>query len=466
MYPRRSRRLFFFSGRFVPVLVALAVLFISTAAVLSYGTNKRGEEEEEEEHAAVLRRFRNYLQINTAHPSPDYKSAVEFLLSQASEIGLDSRVLEFVEGKPLVLLTWKGEDPSISSILLNSHTDVVPAEREKWLHDPFAAVQDAEGNIFARGAQDMKCVSMQYLEAIRNLKSKSFQPLRTLHLSFVPDEEVGGIDGAGKFVSSPEFQKLNIGFSLDEGIISLGDTYKVFNGERSLWWLKIKATGAPGHGSKLYDGSALGNLLKSLELINKFREEQFNLVKSGEKAEAEVTSINCVYLKAGTPTPMGFVMNLQPSEAEAGFDIRVTPQEDVKELQRILDEEWAPASRNLTYTFSMKENPLDKDGQLALTVGDDSNPWFVLLKEAVAKAGGKLDKVEIFPAVTDLRYIRHVGIPGFGFSPLANTPLLAHGHNEFLNAGEFLKGIGVYEEIIKAYTSFPPPADSETRAEL
>ncbi len=105
MYPRRSRRLFFFSWRFVPVLVALAVLFISTTAVLSY------------------------------------KSAVDFLLSQASEIGLDSRVLEFVEGKPLVLLTWKGKDPSISSILLNSHTDVVPAEREKWLHDPFAAVQ-------------------------------------------------------------------------------------------------------------------------------------------------------------------------------------------------------------------------------------------------------------------------------------------------------------------------------------
>jgi aminoacylase len=139
MYPRRSGRLFFFfSWRFVPVLVALAVLFISTAAVLSYGTSKRGEEEE---HAAVVRRFRDYLQINTAHPSPDYKSAVEFLLSQASEIGLDSRVLEFVEGKPLVLLTWKGKDPSISSILLNSHTDVVPAEREKWLHDPFAAVQ-------------------------------------------------------------------------------------------------------------------------------------------------------------------------------------------------------------------------------------------------------------------------------------------------------------------------------------
>jgi aminoacylase len=164
-------------------------------------------------------------------------------------------------------------------------------------------LQDADGNIFARGSQDMKCVSMQYLEAIRNLKSKNFQPLRNLHLSFVPEEEVGGDDGAAKFVSSPEFQKLNVGFNLDEGLASPGSAYRVFNGERSPWWLKIKATGAPGHGSKLYDGSAFQNLLQSIELINKFREEQFNLVKSGAKAEGEVTSVNGVYLKAGTPTP-------------------------------------------------------------------------------------------------------------------------------------------------------------------
>ncbi|CAK9224891.1 unnamed protein product [Sphagnum troendelagicum] len=411
-------------------------------------------------------RFRDYLNINTAHPLPDYKPAVEFLLAQASEIGLDSQVLEFVEGKPLVLLTWKGKDPSIPSILLNSHMDVVPAEREKWLYEPFAAVQDADGNIFARGSQDMKCVSMQYLEAIRNLKSKNFQPLRNLHLSFVPEEEVGGDDGAAKFVSSPEFQKLNVGFNLDEGLASPGSTYRVFNGERSPWWLKIKATGAPGHGSKLYDGSAFQNLLQSIELINKFREEQFNLVKSGAKAEGEVTSVNGVYLKAGTPTPTGFVMNLQPSEAEAGFDIRVAPWEDVNELQRVIHEEWAPASRNLTYTFSQKENPRDKDGRPAVTVADDSSPWWTLLKEAVVKAGGELGKVEIFPAATDCRFVRHAGIPGFGFSPMANTPILLHDHNEFLNEREYLKGIRVYEEIIKAYTSHPESGDTETMAEL
>lgn len=42
-------------------------------------------------------------------------------------------------------------------------------------------------------------------------------------------------------------------------------------------------------------------------------------------------------------------MNLQPSEAEAGFDIRVPPLDDVDDLQRRI-EDWAPASRNLTYS--------------------------------------------------------------------------------------------------------------------
>ena len=75
------------------------------------------------------------------HPEPDYKPPAEFILAQAKEIGLEAKTLEYVKGKPITLLTWKGTSPSLPSVLLNSHVDVVPAEREKWLHDPFAAVE-------------------------------------------------------------------------------------------------------------------------------------------------------------------------------------------------------------------------------------------------------------------------------------------------------------------------------------
>ena len=39
----------------------------------------------------------------------------------------------------------------------------------------------------------------------------------------------------GAFVKTPEFEKLNVGFALDEGIASETDEFRVFYVERSIW---------------------------------------------------------------------------------------------------------------------------------------------------------------------------------------------------------------------------------------
>lgn len=62
--------------------------------------------------------------------------------------------------------------------------------QELWEHDPFGAQIDSQGNIYARGSQDMKCVGIQYLEAIRRLKESGDKLERTIHLSFVPGKEI------------------------------------------------------------------------------------------------------------------------------------------------------------------------------------------------------------------------------------------------------------------------------------
>ncbi|KAI9107053.1 hypothetical protein K1719_022581 [Acacia pycnantha] len=116
-----------------------------------------------EEADTPITRFQQYLRIKTAHPEPDYSSAVSFLTSQAHSIGLQHQILEFSPGKPLLLLAWPGSDPSLPSLLLNSHLDSVPAEPSKWIHPPFAAVRTPDGRIYARGAQDDKCIGMQLL---------------------------------------------------------------------------------------------------------------------------------------------------------------------------------------------------------------------------------------------------------------------------------------------------------------
>ncbi|KAM1458079.1 hypothetical protein ACFX13_036037 [Malus domestica] len=251
----------------------------------------------------IISRFQRYLRINTAHPNPQYREAADFILSEAESLSLESQTIEFVPGKHLVLLKWPGSDPSLSSVLLNSHTDVVPAEHDKWVHPPFSANLDSNGDVYARGSQDMKCVGIQYLEAIRRLKASGFKPKRSVYLSFVPDEEIGGHDGAEKLAESDVFKGLNVGIVLDEGLASPTETYRAFYAERCPMWLVIKATGAPGHGAKLYDNTAMENLLKSIESVRRFRAAQFDLVKAGLKAEGEVISVNMVFLKAGTPTP-------------------------------------------------------------------------------------------------------------------------------------------------------------------
>lgn len=148
----------------------------------------------------------------------------------------------------------------------------------------------------------MKSVGLQYLEAIRRLKAKGFVPDRTIHISFVPDEEIGGHDGAEAFVRSEKFEGLNVGVVLDEGLASESEEYRVFYGERRAWWMVIRARGKPGHGARMYDGSAMENLAKSLEVIRRFRDAQLELVKAGRKAEGEVVSVNLVFLNAGTPS--------------------------------------------------------------------------------------------------------------------------------------------------------------------
>ena len=48
------------------------------------------------------------------------------------------------------------------------------------------------------------------------------------------------------------------------------------------------------------------------------------------------------------------------------------------------------------------------------------------------------------------RYLRCAGIPAIGFSPMNNTPVLLHDHNERLHQDTYLRGIAIYEEILPA----------------
>lgn len=130
--------------------------------------------------------------------------------------------------------------------------DVVPVFPTNWKHSPFGAEMDDDGKIFARGSQDMKSVAVQYLSAIRALKRDGVKQFkRTVHVTFVPDEEVGGFLGMKEFVKTNDFKAMNVGFSLDEGIASVSEEFEVFYAERTIWEIEFICRGQGGHGSLL-----------------------------------------------------------------------------------------------------------------------------------------------------------------------------------------------------------------------
>lgn len=57
-------------------------------------------------------------------------------------------------------------------------------------------------------------------------------------------------------------------------------------------------------------------------------------------------------------------------------------------------------------------------------------------------------KPQIFTGGTDSRYIRQLGLPAIGFSPMNNTPILLHDNDEYIAVDTFVKGIEIYRKII------------------
>ncbi|CAH4033947.1 unnamed protein product [Pieris brassicae] len=385
----------------------------------------------------AVRNLQAYVRIRSVHPNVNYEACLVYLRGQAAQLGLPVQVFEVVPHKPILVMTWEGQEPALPSILLNSHMDVVPVFEKSWTYPPFEA-RIVDGVIYGRGVQDMKSVAVQYLESIKRLKNKGVTFKRTIHLSFVPDEEVGGEQGMAQFVKSEHFKKLNIGFALDEGLASPTDHYVVYNGERSIWHVRVICPGMSGHGSLLLPDNC-GEKMRFI--IDKFmdlrQESKKKLEENPQLTIGDVTSINLTMLKGGIQE------NVIPEKLTVSFDLRLALSVDFVEFENVIKDWCTKAGANVTYEF------VQKDDYVSPTPADSSNGYWMAFKTTIEQLDIPLD-LRTFPGGTDSRFIRKTGVPALGFSPMRRTPPGLHEHNESLQISVFLEGIKTYEAVIPA----------------
>jgi len=381
--------------------------------------------------------FRDYLRIRTDHPEPDYATCRKFLEDYAAGNGWTCRVFDAAPNRPVVIMKVEGKKPELPSILLNSHTDVACIGKlEDWKYEPFSAHKDEKGDIYARGSQDMKCVGIQHMEAMRELCEAGDKLERTVYLSFQPDEEIGGDLGMRVWIDSDDFKSLNVGCAMDEGLANTEEEMKVYYCERMMRWGFFVAKGENGYGSCFVKNAPGPKIHKILGKILEFREKQENrLINDSTLTDGDVCTVNISALQGGEAQ-----LNMTPEEMRVGFDLRVPPKE--QEAVDLMLEEWC---RECDVTIVWDQFQKER----GITTLDSNNSYWNAFSKALEESDVKY-KVEQFPGITDMRFVRNAGLPAIGFSPMNNTPLLLLGPNESLNEGVFLRGVQIYKNVIKA----------------
>lgn len=181
--------------------------------------------------------------------------------------------LEIVNGYSL-LYTWEGTDPSLESVILLSHMDVVPvdpATAADWEQEPYGGTV-ADGYVWGRGAIDDKASLIAIFEAVEHLLAQDFRPQRTVYLAFGYDEEIGGVNGAEKMAALLEERGVKAQFVLDEGGFIADGTVpgiakpvaKVGVAEKGYLTVELSVTTAGGHSSQPPPQSGLGILSRAV----------------------------------------------------------------------------------------------------------------------------------------------------------------------------------------------------------
>jgi acetylornithine deacetylase/succinyl-diaminopimelate desuccinylase-like protein len=139
-----------------------------------------------EEATDLLQRL---IRLDTVNPPGNETIAVELLRDYLAESGLEAELYAKVPERANLVtrIRGRGDGPRL---LLLSHTDTVLADATEWQLDPWSG-ELKDGEIWGRGALDMKGQVAANAVAIASLAREGFEPAGDLIFAATADEEVG-----------------------------------------------------------------------------------------------------------------------------------------------------------------------------------------------------------------------------------------------------------------------------------
>jgi len=421
-------------------------------------------------------RLQEYLRVDTINPPGNESRAVELFARFLEAEGIPYETAESAPGRGNLWARLEGgAEPAL--VLLN-HTDVVPADPGYWETSPLSG-EIKDGQIWGRGALDMKGTGLLQLQAFIALK-RSGKPLRR-DVVFVAtaDEEAGGFYGAGWLVENrPEiFEGAKL--LLNEGgggtLASGVTTFDVEVTQKVPLWLRLTASDEPGHGSTPRVSSAVSRLIRALGNIDDYEfpprivpaveiyfeglaESQQGEWKNrfGSIADAVKDPRFLLGLQLGNPSLHALTrntcsitrlegsskINVVPPEVSAEIDCRLLPDQNaeafVEDLRSIVNDAGVRIETLMAFTPAVSST--DSDLYRAIeTVVERHYPGSRVIPS-------------VSTGFTDSHFFRDLGIVAYGFDPTvvpAELQGTVHGNNERVPVESIERGVGHLLEILQ-----------------
>jgi acetylornithine deacetylase/succinyl-diaminopimelate desuccinylase-like protein len=399
--------------------------------------------------------LRQLIRHRTVNPPGDERPLQEELAAELRDAGFEVALVGRTEARPNLVARLRGHaDGPVLGLL--SHVDTVLADPAEWQRDPWSG-DLVDGEVWGRGAQDMKSQTAAEVAAALDLARSGWRPARgDLLVIVVVDEETGGQEGA-IWLTEHHHDLVRCDFLLNEGagtVVPHGDDrlYGVCTAEKGVFRFTLTTRGVAGHASmpNVADNAlpklapllhALGTRRPSLDVTEAPRAllaalglDDLDALRAANPGLAAFAEPMSSVTFAPTIVSAGEKINVIPSAASLKVDCRVPPGHGRETAHRRLVEVLDGLDG---YELTWDEEVVGNGSPVASPLMDALERWV-----QAEDPGARVVPV-MLPAYTDSRAFRDAfaDCVAYGFFPQRDRNLfemwpLVHGKDERITAAD------------------------------
>ena len=215
----------------------------------------------------VTELLQELIRVDTTNPPGNETAAAEVLHAYLEDSGAEVELYARIPARANLVARIPGRSDG-PTLLFLSHTDVVLADAAEWTADPFGG-ELRSGEVWGRGALDMKGQVAASAVAIASLAREGFEPAGDIIFAATADEEVGAGFGA-QWLCETHPDAVRCDYLINEGSgerLELGGKpfYMCSVAEKMSAPFRLRVRGRSGHASM--PGIADNALVKAAPLI-------------------------------------------------------------------------------------------------------------------------------------------------------------------------------------------------------